>query len=136
MNSCGQHMAANIGFHGSSFKKGALVVPAMQVVLGGGVDPEGNGFVAEKVIKTPTRRVPDVVRVLLDDYESNAQETEYFNDYYYRQGKRYFYSLLKPVVAKESLQQSDFYDWGQDHTYQQAIGVGECAGVTLDVVST
>ena len=38
MNSCGQHMAANIGLHGSSIKVGELVAPAMQVVLGGGVD--------------------------------------------------------------------------------------------------
>ena len=38
MNSCGQHMAANIGFHGSSIKKRPLVIPAMQVVLGGGID--------------------------------------------------------------------------------------------------
>lgn len=136
MNSCGQHMAANIGFHGSSFKSGALVIPAMQVVIGGGVDPQGNGFIAEKVIKVPTRRAPDVLRTLLNDYESNAEETEYFNDYYYRQGKRYFYDLLKALADKDGLQQIDFFDWGQDQAYEQAIGVGECAGVTLDVVST
>ena len=29
MNACGQHMIANIGFHGSSIKKQALVIPAM-----------------------------------------------------------------------------------------------------------
>ena len=136
MNSCGQHMAANIGFHGSSFKSGELVVPAVQVVLGGGVDPEGKGFVAEKVIKVPTKKGPDVLRFLLDDYEANAEENEYFNTYYYRQGKRYFYQLLKSLGAKDGLTQSDFFDWGQDHTYRQEIGVGECAGVSLDMVST
>lgn len=46
MNACGQHMAANIGFHGSSIKNGALVIPAMQVVIGGGVSPNGEGFIA------------------------------------------------------------------------------------------
>ena len=35
MNSCGQHMAASIGLHGSSIKVGDLVAPAMQIVLGG-----------------------------------------------------------------------------------------------------
>jgi len=29
-------------------------VPALQVVLGGGVDASGKGFIAEKIIKLPT----------------------------------------------------------------------------------
>ncbi len=48
MNACGQHMAANIGFHGSSIKNGALVIPAMQVVIGGGLSPAGEGFTSRK----------------------------------------------------------------------------------------
>jgi len=136
MNACGQHMAANIGFHGSSIKKRPLVVPAMQVVLGGGVDPEGRGFVADKVIKVPTKKVPDVLRTLLNSYEDEGLEGEYFNDYYQRLGKRHFYGLLKPLADIEELEGADFFDWGQDHEYKQEIGVGECAGVTLDVVGT
>ena len=136
MNSCGQHMAASIGFHGSSIKKRPLVIPAMQLVMGGGVDPEGKGFVAEKVIKVPTKRVPDVVRTLLADYEDNANENEYFNDYFYRQGKRYFYNILKGLAAVTGQEAGITFDWGQEHPYFQQIGVGECAGVSLDVVGT
>lgn len=136
MNSCGQHMAANIGLHGSSIKQGSRVVPAMQVVIGGGVDPEGKGFVAEKVIKLPTKRVPQALRVLLEDYDTLAIEGEYFNDYYYRQGKRYFYDLLKPLADTVSLEVSDYHDWGQAADYVPEIGVGECAGVTYDMVGT
>ena len=51
MNSCGQHMAAQIGFHGSSLKKNGMVAPAMQIVLGGGVDEAGNGHIADKIVK-------------------------------------------------------------------------------------
>ena len=58
MNACGQHMAANIGFHGSSIKHGEQILPAMQVVVGGGIAPDGEGFIAEKVIKLPTKRIP------------------------------------------------------------------------------
>lgn len=134
MNSCGQHMAANIGFHGSSIKRAERVVPAMQVVIGGGVDPDGNGFIAEKVIKLPSKRIPNVLRAILDDYENNAFEEEYFNDYFQRQSKRYFYDLLKPLSDISSLEDSDFFDWGQERVYRQSIGVGECAGVSLDVV--
>ncbi len=136
MNACGQHMAAQIGFHGSSIRNGALIAPAMQVVLGGGVDPSGKGFVAEKVIKVPTKRITDVLRYLLNDYEDKRTEGEYFNDYYYRLGKKYFYTLLKPLGDKNNLTDEDYKDWGQDGVYEQAIGVGECAGVSYDVVAT
>ncbi len=136
MNSCGQHMAAQIGFHGSSIKKDGHVVPAMQIVLGGGVDPQGNGFVADRVIKLPTKRIPDALRTLLGDYAEHGALGERFNDYVNRQGKRYFYGILKPLADTSDLRPSDFMDWGQDHEYVQEIGVGECAGVTLDVVNT
>lgn len=134
MNACGQHMAANLGFHGSSFKHGDLVIPAMQVVLGGGVAPDGRGFIADKIVKVPTKRIPDVVRYVLDDFEKNGAEGEYYNDYFLRQGDKYFYALLKPLADLKTMTQDEYFDWGQDRLYKQEIGVGECAGVMLDMV--
>lgn len=134
MNGCGQHMAANIGFHGSSIRVGQRIAPAMQVVVGGGIAPDGRGFVAEKVIKVPTRRIPQVVRDLFNDYKDNAAEGEYYNDYVRRQGKRYFYDVLKPLGDSTTITAEEFFDWGQDHEYRQEIGVGECAGVSIDVI--
>lgn len=136
MNSCGQHMIANIGFHGSSIKYQGKVSPAQQVVLGGGVDPEGRGFIAEKVIKIPTKRVPATVRDLLLDYEAHAEEGEYFNQYFQRKGKMYFYELLKPLADTSTLDEEGFQDWGRGVSFTPEIGVGECAGVVLDLVST
>jgi sulfite reductase (ferredoxin) len=137
MNACGQHMIGNIGFSGSSIKKGDRVIPAMQVVIGGGVDPTGKPYIADKVIKIPTKRIPDTVRAILDHYQQNANEGEYFNHYYERiGGKKLFYTLLKPLAETDNLSDADLMDWGQDHLYKQAIGVGECAGVILDMVGT
>ena len=136
MNGCGQHMAANVGFHGSSIRVGQRIAPAMQVVVGGGVTDDGRGFVAQKVIKVPTRRIPQVVRDLFNDYKAHANEGEYYNDYVVRQGKRYFYDLLKPLGDTATITDAEFYDWGQDAEYVQEIGVGECAGVSLDVIGT
>lgn len=136
MNACGQHMAAQIGFHGSSIKRDNMVIPAMQVVLGGGVSPEGKGSTADKVIKLPTKRIPDAIRYLLDNFLAEKADGELFNDYYQRQGKRYFYNLLKTLADLEELVATDFFDWGQNEQYEQEIGVGECAGVSLDVVGT
>ncbi|HNE49911.1 MAG TPA: nitrite reductase [Chitinophagales bacterium] len=134
MNSCGQHMAANIGLHGSSIKVGERVAPAMQVVLGGGVDINGVGTVGEKIVKIPTKRTPEMLRILLNDYESNSYEGEYFNDYFRRQGKPHFYALLKPLANTGLYVDDDFIDYGGIENYSPEIGVGECAGVMFDMV--
>ncbi|QHT68078.1 HEPN domain-containing protein [Rhodocytophaga rosea] len=136
MNGCGQHSIANIGFHGSSIKKGPNVLPALQVMLGGGTEGNGVGIVADKVIKVPSKRGLDVLRYLLNDYQEKAQEGEYFNNYYQRKGKDYFYQLLKPLANTERLVESDFIDWGEDKKYETAIGVGECASVIIDLIAT
>lgn len=135
-NSCGQHTLATIGFHGSSIKKGALVLPALQVLLGGGVSGNGEGLVADKVIKVPSKRGVDVLRVVLADYEANQLDGEYFTDYYRRLGKKYFYTLLKPLASLENLEQDDFLDWGHTDTFEVIKAVGECAGVIIDLVAT
>ena len=137
MNSCGQHGMANIGFHGSSLKSAdKRVLPALQVLLGGGTVGNGVGRVADKVIKVPSKRGPLTLTWLLNDYENNALEGEYFNDYYDRQGEKYFYNLLKPLADLTTLQHSDFIDWGQSEQFITEIGVGECAGVMIDLVAT
>jgi sulfite reductase (ferredoxin) len=136
MNSCGQHGLAQIGFHGSSFKVGTNVVPALQVLMGGGTLGDGKGRISEKVIKVASKRGPEVLRTLFKDLELNAREGEYFNSYYDRQGKDYFYQLLKPLGDNSTLKDSDYTDWGSDEKFATAIGVGECAGVIIDLVST
>jgi len=136
MNACGQHMASNIGLHGSSIKREQLVIPAMQFVLGGGIDPDGTPRIGEKVIKLPTKKILFAVSCLLEDFDDNRLDGEYFNIYYRRQGKKYFYNLLKPYADITNLNPTDFFDWGQNNQYQQEIGVGECAGVILDLVGT
>ncbi|MFN0050274.1 MAG: HEPN domain-containing protein, partial [Cytophagales bacterium] len=136
MNSCGQHGMANIGLHGSSIKNGELVMPAMQLLLGGGTLGDGLGTVGEKIIKLPTKRMPDAFRTLFNDYETNGLEGEYYNDYYIRQTKNYFYQLLKPLGEVKNPTQDLFIDWGHDQNFVTEVGVGECAGVMIDLVHT
>ena len=136
MNSCGQHSLAQIGFHGSSFKNGTAVVPALQLVLGGGVVGNGEGRISEKIIKVPSKRGPAVLRTLLIDFEKNAVEGEYFNNYYDKQGKDYFYKLLKQHADNSTLLPEEYLDWGHTEEFKTEIGVGECAGVMIDLVAT
>ncbi|WP_420147842.1 nitrite reductase [Spirosoma sp.] len=136
MNGCGQHSVANIGYHGSSLKNGAYVLPALQVLLGGGFNSKGEGLIADKVIKIPAKRGPDSLRYLLRDFEANAFDGEYYSDYYARQGKNYFYQLLKPLADLKTLVDSDYIDWDHTEQYVTEVGIGECASVLIDLVAT
>lgn len=136
MNSCGQHSMAHIGFQGMSINSGNLVAPALQVLLGGGVIGNGKGRFSDKVIKIPSKRGPEALRYLLNDFETNRKDKETFLSYYDRKQENYFYRLLKPLANTSNLKQSDFIDWGSDVQYLKTVGVGECAGVVIDLVGT
>lgn len=136
MNSCGQHGIGAIGFHGSSMKVKGKVVPAVQVLIGGGNLGGGEGRVANKVIKLPSKRAPEAIRVLLNDFKTNQQNNETFLEYTFKKGERYFYNLLKPIADTETLVAEDYIDWGHEEKFATAIGVGECAGVMIDLVAT
>ena len=73
---------------------------------------------------------------VLNDYKTNANDGEIFLDYTFRKGDKFYYELLKPLTNLETLQAEDYTDWGQEEKYSTAIGVGECAGVMIDLVAT
>lgn len=139
MNACGQHNIANIGFQGMTIRKNKVVLPAMQILLGGGFDKEGKASIANKVVKVPSKHAPQALRVLLQDFDENAYDGEYFNNYYQRQiaeEKMYFFNMLKPIAQVEEVTDDLMVDWGNEKEYEKKIGVGECAGVILDLVGT
>ncbi len=136
MNACGQHNMANIGFQGMSIRtKEKLVAPALQVLLGGGNLGNGEGSFADKVIKVPAKRGPAALRLILDDFDAHGKGRSYA-DYYAQKGQLYFYDFLKPLSEVGDLTPDDFIDWGTTEKYEQAIGVGECAGVVIDLIAT
>ncbi len=136
MNACGQHNMANIGFQGMSVRTpDKMVAPALQVLLGGGNLGNGQGIFADKVAKVPSKRGPEALRRILNDYEANAKGKS-FLEYYKITGERYFYNLLNDLQDVTNLTQDDFIDWGTTNTYVKEIGIGECAGVVIDLIAT
>ena len=136
MNACGQHNMANIGFQGMSIRTPEkLVVPALQVLLGGGNLGNGKGYFADKVVKIPSKRGPEALRRILNDFETKADGKTFLN-YYLEQGEKYFYDLLTDLSDITNIKQEDFIDWGTNENYIKAIGVGECAGVVIDLIAT
>ena len=53
-----------------------------------------------------------------------------------KKGEKYFYQLLTDLSNIENLTQEDFIDWGTEEQYVKAIGIGECAGVVIDLIAT
>ena len=136
MNACGQHNMANIGFQGMTVRTPEkLVAPALQVLLGGGNLGNGNGAFADKVVKVPSRRGPEALRRILNDFEANANGLE-FIEYYKEKGEKYFYHFLNDLQDVSNLTQEDFIDWGEEEKYLKQIGIGECAGVVIDLIAT
>ncbi|MEJ7644497.1 MAG: nitrite reductase [Chryseolinea sp.] len=136
-NSCGQHGLASIGFHGSTIKdKQGKVLPALVVLLGGGKLKNGEGIISDKIIKIPSKRGPQALRLLLSDYEVNAEDGEYYHDYFKRIGRIHFYQLLKPLGDVTVNAPDEYIDWGQERNFILHTAVGECAGVMIDLVST
>ena len=136
MNACGQHTLAHIGFQGMTLKANGNIAPATQILLGGGVLGNGQGRFADKVLKVPAKKTPQVLRWILQDFEQNKTQEEDFFGYYDRQTKDYFYQNLKHYSETDQLTPSDFIDWGNEAKYEKAIGIGECAGVTIDLIQT
>ncbi|CAI8369652.1 MAG: Anaerobic sulfite reductase subunit C [Polaribacter sejongensis] len=136
MNACGQHNMANIGFQGMTVRTPEkLVAPALQVLLGGGNFGNGNGAFADKVVKVPSKRGPEALRRILNDFEANANGKE-FAIYYKEKGEKYFYDFLNDLQDVSNLTQEDFIDWGEEEKYVKEIGIGECAGVVIDLIAT
>ena len=136
MNACGQHNMANIGFQGMTVRTPEkLVAPALQVLLGGGNLGNGNGAFADKVVKVPSRRGPEALRRILNDFEANANG-QTFIEYYKEKGEKYFYHFLNDLQEVSNLSQEDFIDWGEEEKYLKQIGIGECAGVVIDLIAT
>lgn len=136
MNACGQHSMAHIGFQGMTVRTpDKLVAPALQVLLGGGNLGDGQAKFADKVVKVPSKRGPEALRRILNDFDTNGQG-QGFTTYYHQKGENYFYEFLKDLSTADNLVQDDFIDWGSEQKYVKAIGVGECAGVVVDLVAT
>lgn len=136
MNACGQHNMANIGFQGMSVRTpDKLVAPALQVLLGGGNLGDGKALFADKVVKIPSKKGPEALRRILNDFEANANGKP-FVEYYKEQGEKYFYDFLTDLSDVSNLTQEDFIDWGEEEKYVKEIGIGECAGVVIDLIAT
>jgi sulfite reductase (ferredoxin) len=124
-NSCGQHHIANIGFFGTSKRKGQRVAPVLQVILGG--TTEGNAASYGLMVgKVAAQKAPDVQRRLTEIYDSEKLDGEGFNACMERLGKARIHKELEPYDLGDD--EAYYHDNRQPWEYVKHVEAGECAG--------
>jgi len=134
-NSCAQHHIADIGFYGNARGVDGRRVPHFQVVLGG-QRRENAGKYGMAVGAVPSKAAPQVVDALTDAYVQGREQTETFQGWSERLGKRALRGLLEPFMAvPDYVADPSFYtDFSDARPYTMGdLGVGECAGEVVSL---
>ena len=134
-NSCGQHHIANLGFHGASMKgDSGNQVPAYEMFVGGSYE-DLNGQSGSRIGmrpkgKIPAKRVPEVIRTVLDYYQGHRADSEPFNTFVDRVGVAPFEAIIAEYQDLGPLNRDNintYMDWDKTVLYKLERGEGECA---------
>jgi len=132
-NSCGQHHVADIGFFGNSRKSGGRVVPHFQVVLGGQWQANAGSY-GLAVGAIPSKRIPEVVDRITDQFVADRLPGESFLDWSARTGRKGLAAIIEDLkqIPDYVDDPSLFSDWGNPREFSIGdIGIGECAGEVI-----
>jgi sulfite reductase (ferredoxin) len=135
-NSCGQHHIADLGFLGVSRNVGGRRVPHFQLVVGGEWTHNAGSY-GLAIGAVPSKRVPEVVRVLTERFAKERREGESFAAFTSRIGKKTIRALVEELQRLPAYDQdTSFYsDWGDPREYTISdMAEGECAGEVVPYV--
>jgi sulfite reductase (ferredoxin) len=129
-NSCGQHHVADIGFYGNSRNVGGYTVPHFQVVLGGQWSENAASY-GQAMGSVPSKRIPEFVGRLTEQFVSDRQADESFQKYCGRLGKKALKGMIDQwtKVPPHDQDASYYSDWGDPREFTIGdMAMGECAG--------
>jgi sulfite reductase beta subunit-like hemoprotein len=126
-NACGQHWIGDIGFYGNARKIDGKEVPYYQMLLGGGLDPEGIMRFGLAIQSVPARTIPTVLDRLISHYKTNRIEGEAFRDYVVRNKVEFFRAMVADIAKPTELSPDLDKDWGDEVSFSLQLGRGECA---------
>jgi sulfite reductase (ferredoxin) len=122
-NSCGQHLAADIGFFGKASRKNTRLYPAYNVVAGAVIKDGGAEF-AETVGEVSARDLPKLVR-------------DYLRQYYSSEGRSDLEGLCRKYKDIPDFEEDKnyYFDWESDKAFSIADrGSGECSAGLFDLI--
>ncbi len=135
-NACGQHHLADLGFYGVSRKVGGTTVPHFRVVMGGQWEHNAGAY-GLTIGAIPSKRVPDFVERITDQFLAERRPDEPFREYVKRVGKRELKALVDELatVPPYEIDRSFYSDWRDPREFTVSdIGTGECAGEVVSRV--
>ena len=78
----------------------------------------------------------DACDEMMDRVDFDRGLIRYTSENDIEKGEKYFYEMLTDLSDIKNITQEDFIDWGEEEKYVKAIGIGECAGVVIDLIAT
>ena len=135
-NSCGQHHVADLGFLGVSRNVGGRRVPHFQLVVGGQWTHNAGSY-GLAIGAVPSKRVPEVVRVLTERFAKERVNGESFAEFANRIGKKTIRALVEDLQRLPTYEadRSFYSDWGDPREYTISdMAEGECAGEVVPYV--
>ena len=135
-NGCGQHSIAGIGFNGSSRVVDGKAVPCANVSIGGGAS-NGIRKVGRRVGRVAAKQAPQALQAILAYYRENAPEGQKISTYLQEVDVKEIKKVIKPFDQIDSENTSLFLDYEMEEgeEYSPAVGMGECAGGVLNLVT-
>ncbi len=135
-NSCGQHLAADLGFFGKVVRKGQTMYPAYNIVAGAvtGVD---NYRFARKIGEISARDLPEFVVDLFRSYTLKKDNHRSFSKYIYKSGEADIRSICDTYrdVPDFEDDKNYYFDWGDEKQFSLVgKGVGECSAGLFDLI--
>ena len=135
-NTCGQHMAAKIGFFGAAKRNKGRLIPYYNFVING-IVLEGKTKLAEKIGLIPAKNIPLFILDLFKYISINRTNNEEFHLFIERVGLDSIKDIFnKFTFIKEFEEDEDFYhDWHDDKIFSLAgKTTGECSAGLFDLI--
>ena len=135
-NTCGAHMAADLGFFGKVARKGQTPYPAYGILVGGTLN-NGAARLAEPAGEVSARDLPVFVTEFLRHYLEAQPRFGSYLDYLEREGKPFIRAWCErhreiPDFAEDK---NYYYDWTATELFSLAgRGIGECSAGLFDLI--
>jgi sulfite reductase (ferredoxin) len=134
-NSCGQHLAADLGFYGKASRNDRLY-PAYYVTIGGKTGAE-TAKLGKKAGEINARDLPVFTREILENYTSVRDNYNSFSNYLESEGEQYIQTLLNKYREIPSFEEDKnyYFDWGGQELFSvKGKGKPECSAGMFDMI--
>jgi len=134
-NGCGQHGVASLGFNGSSRVVEGKAVPCAMLSIGGKVF-DGARRLSRRVGRVTAKKAPAAVKAIIAHYKTLNSSVS-FDEWLGAVDVKEVQALVKPfdTVEASDLDLYRDYEQAEGDEYSPAVGLGECAGGALNLVT-